>query len=256
MHASPIPGNVLELVSHRSQLFEEASVAIHEIDRDGVIRGVNQAECKLLGYSAQELVGRHIWEFVAPEQREAARTAIAGKIARQQPVTTLTREYRRRDGNYIWLEIHENLIQNAEGDVLGIRSALLDITERYHFDTKIQKELDWMKFVLRSLTTAIVTTNALGNIDYMNPAAESITGWRHPDALGSPLEQVCRLRHDPGEPVDLMSCILAESVVSNRQRKFAIEDRSGASQSVSWTISPVCNDAGVIIGAVLEMEKP
>ena len=51
MHNSPIPGAIQEPVHHRP-LFEEASVAIHEIDTEGVIRDVNQAECQLLGYSS------------------------------------------------------------------------------------------------------------------------------------------------------------------------------------------------------------
>jgi len=254
MHTFPIPGAIQEPVNHRP-LLEEASVAIHEIDAEGVIRNVNQAECQLLGYSSSELIGRHIWEFVAAEHQQAARDAIARKIAREQPVATLTREYRRRDGNYIWLEIHENLIENCQGEVVGIRSALLDITERYHFDSKIQKRLDWMRFVLHSVATAIVTADALGNIDFMNPAAEAITGWHQKDALRQPLEQVCRLRYDQGEPVDLMSCIVAGSVGSNRTRRFVIIDRIGASHRVSWTISPICNDNGVILGAALAIEK-
>src|SRR5579864_3900377 len=101
MHTSPIPGAVQEPPNHRP-LAEEASVAIHEIDVDGVIRDVNQAECQLLGYSSGELIGRPIWEFVAVEYRQAARDAIARKIARVQPVATITREYRRRDGDHIW----------------------------------------------------------------------------------------------------------------------------------------------------------
>jgi PAS domain S-box-containing protein len=254
MHTSPIPGAIQEPTNHR-QLFEEAAVAIHEIDTGGIIRVVNQAECQLLGYLSQELIGRHISEFVAAEHQQAARDAISRKIAREEPVTIFTREYRRRDGNYIWLEIHEKLIESAEGEVVGIRSALLDITERYHFDTRIQKRFDWMRFVLDSIATAIVTADALGNVDFMNPAAEAITGWPQQHALGHPLEQVCRLERDSGEPVELMSCILAESVISKPSRKFVIVDRIGASHRVSWTISPVCNDSGVIIGAALVIEK-
>src|SRR5580704_2430162 len=105
MYTSPIPGATQEPINHR-QLFEEAAVGIHEIDVDGVIRAVNQTECQLLGYSSSELVGRHIWEFVAAEHQQAARDAIARKIARERPVATVIREYRRRDGKYIWLEIH------------------------------------------------------------------------------------------------------------------------------------------------------
>lgn len=254
MHTIPIPGALEEPVNIRP-FFEEASVAIHEIDTDGVLRKVNQAECQLLGYTSSELIGRHIWEFVAEEHRQTARDAIARKMAREQPVAVLTREYRRRDGHYIWLEIHEKLMENAQGEVVGIRSALLDITERYHFDTSVQKRLDWMRFVLQSIAAGIVTTDALGNIDFMNPAAEAITGWHQEDGIGQPLEQVCRLQHHGGDSVDLMSCLVEGSGVSNHARKFVIVDRIGATHAVSWTISPICNDNGVILGSVLAIEK-
>lgn len=247
IHTSP-------LADHR-RLFEDSSVAIHEIDTEGVIRNVNPAECRLLGYSAETLIGRRVSEFVASEHSQAARDAIARKIAREQPVSTVTREYRRSDGSYIWLEIHEHLIENSDGDVIGIRSALFDITERYMDDLKIRKERDWMLRVLHSLATALVTADTFGNVDFMNPTAEELTGWVQQDALGLPLEHICHLQHDSGEPLDLMSCILYESAKSNPTRKFAIVDRSGASHAVTWVISPICNDSGTIIGAALVIEK-
>jgi PAS domain S-box-containing protein len=247
IHTSP-------LADHR-RLFEDSLVAIHEIDTGGVIRDVNQAECRLLGYARQELIGHHVAEFVASELGQMSREAIARKISREQPVSTATREYRRNDGSYIWLEIHEHLIENDAGDVTGIRSALFDITERYHGDAKMRKERDWMRRVLHSLAAALVTTDVFGHVDFMNRAAEELTGWVQQDALGRPLEEISRLQHDPGEPVDLMSCILYESARSNPQRKFAIVDRSGASRAVTWVISPICNDNGTIIGAALVMEK-
>jgi PAS domain S-box-containing protein len=231
------------------------AIATHEIDTDGVIRSVNQTECKLLGYPAEDLIGHPVWEFVAEEHRQAAREAIAQKVARQQPLAPVNREYRRSDGTYMWLEIHEKLIENAEGEVTGIRSALLDITDRHRSDTELHRQDNWMRSVLRSIATAIVTTDALGNIDFMNPAAETITGWSCQEALGRPLEQVCRVQHDPGDPVDLLSCLLTEPVISNRARQFLLTDRSGANHGVQWTIAPVSNDDQVITGAVLAIER-
>jgi hypothetical protein len=52
-----------------------------------------------------------------------------------------------------------------------------------------------------------------------------------------------------------MSCILAAAVNSNRLRNFVVIDRSGASQPIQWTISPIMNDEDVIIGAMLVVEK-
>jgi len=111
-------------------LFEQAPVAYHEIDREGVVTRVNQAECALLGYEPWEMVGRRIWDFTALEEQAASHDAVRRKIAEEQPLAVFARDYVRRDGTRLVLEIHENLIRDQEGAVAGIRSSLLDITER------------------------------------------------------------------------------------------------------------------------------
>ena len=250
-----IYSNVQEPADRHRQLFEEAPVAYHEIDTHGVIRDVNRAQCELLGYSPEQMIGRPIWDFVAAENQQAARDAIAGKVARMFPPSVVTREFRRSDGNYLWVEIHDKLIENGEGEVIGVRSALLDVTERLQLEAEIRKQSDWIRFAFKSTARGIVTADALGNINLMNPAAEALTGWSHEEAVGRSLEKVCRLERDSGEPVDLMSCVLAEPAQSNPTRNFVMIDRAGESQAVSWTVSPIWNDDEVIVGATLVVEK-
>src|SRR5271170_5193916 len=128
-----------ELAESRQRLFEESSVALHEIDTRGVIRSVNAAECQLLGYAPHELIDHYAWDFVAPEHREMVRNGIARKISREQPIKVFTREIRRVDGAYLWVEVHEALIEDAAGEVIGIRSGLFDVTERHQFEMDIQR---------------------------------------------------------------------------------------------------------------------
>jgi hypothetical protein len=52
-----------------------------------------------------------------------------------------------------------------------------------------------------------------------------------------------------------MSCILDGPVSSNRQRKFVVVDRLGASHGVGWMISPICNADSVITGMALVLDK-
>jgi len=111
-------------------LFEEAPVAYHESDRQGIVRRVNRAECALLGFQPPEILGKPIWEFVAPEERAVSQVAVRRKISGEQPLEPFQRRYVRRDGAILTLEIHENLIWNTDLTVVGIRSAMLDITER------------------------------------------------------------------------------------------------------------------------------
>ena len=54
-------------------IFDEAPIAYHELDSQGIVCRVNRAECELLGFEADEILGKAAWDFVAPEQREAYR---------------------------------------------------------------------------------------------------------------------------------------------------------------------------------------
>ena len=63
-------------------LFEEAPVAYHQTDRKGIVRRVNRAECALLGLKAEEILGKHVWELLVPEQRERSRGRSPGNSAR------------------------------------------------------------------------------------------------------------------------------------------------------------------------------
>ena len=111
-------------------LFDFAPVAYHELDMDGVIRRVNRTECALLGYDASEILGRPASEFVAAADREASREAVRRKLSGEQPLEPVQRRFAKRDGGELWVEVHDILVRNAKGETVGIRTALLDMTER------------------------------------------------------------------------------------------------------------------------------
>ena len=123
------------------ELFDWAPVAYHELDMEGVVRRVNRAECDLLGYPANEILGRPVWKFIAEADREASRAAVRRKLSGEQALAPDQRRYLRRDGGELWLEFHDSLVRNAAGQTAGIRTALLDITERRKAEERIAKTL-------------------------------------------------------------------------------------------------------------------
>jgi PAS domain S-box-containing protein len=157
-------------------------------------------------------------------------------------------------GVYVLLEIREKLIENAEGEVVGIRSALIDVTERNKFFSDMQRSHDRMRFALQSSTRAIVIADAIGNVDFMNPAAEALTGWRLSDALGRGLDEICPLLHT-GEDADLLSCIRTEPALRTLTKDACVMDRSGARHPVVGTVSAICSDQNVIVGVTLVIEE-
>jgi PAS domain S-box-containing protein len=127
---------------HFQSWFQDAPVACHEVDRDGVILCVNQAECELFGFRQEEMLGRPIWEFMAAEDREKTRVGLLRRIADEQPLVPLEREYKRRDGSSVMMEIHQKRIRDAAGHPIGLRTFLLDITQRKRAETTLLEQAD------------------------------------------------------------------------------------------------------------------
>lgn len=127
------------------QLFEDAPVAYHEIDRKGIIIKLNRAECDLLGFEKDEVLGRPVWELVVPEHQAESKESVLRKLGGEQQLVPFFREYIRHDGKRLVLNIHENLIRSITGEILGIRSTLLDVTDQHNIELELRRlntELD------------------------------------------------------------------------------------------------------------------
>ena len=116
--------------SYRS-LFEEAPVPIHEIDSAGIIRRVNRASCAVLGLTREEIIGRHASEFVAPGLRAQSMAAVRDKLAGLKKLEPFERSYVCKDGRVCVMEVHETPILNEAGHIQGLRTCMIDLTERY-----------------------------------------------------------------------------------------------------------------------------
>jgi PAS domain S-box-containing protein len=110
------------------ELFDGAPVGYHEIDKEGKINRVNRTELDMLGYTAEEMVGRYVYEFIAGE---VSPQSVKEKLAGELPIgAAFERTYVKKDNTLIPVLIEEKLIKDNEGRIVGIRSTIQDITER------------------------------------------------------------------------------------------------------------------------------
>jgi PAS domain S-box-containing protein len=127
---------------HFQGWFEDAPIACHEIDLEGVVLRVNRVECELLGFQPQEMLGRHIWEFMSPEEREKSREGVRERVQGIRSTMPFEREYIRQDGARLVIEIHPKLIRDAEGRTTGIRSFMLDVTAKKRVDQALREQAE------------------------------------------------------------------------------------------------------------------
>src|SRR5262245_20512029 len=133
------------------QLFEEVPLACQETDRRGRIYRVNQKLCDLRGLRASEILGRHYADFAAENERDKTRQELDRKLAGEAPLVARKQSFVRRDGSTVMVEVHETLLRDAAGEVIGLRSAALDVTEHIRKEEEIWQTTGELRAIFQAL---------------------------------------------------------------------------------------------------------
>lgn len=128
--------------------------------------------------------------------------------------------------------------------------ALLRTTQS---EVALSSEKERAEVTLQSIADAVITTNAAGEVQYLNPVAERLTGWANTEAQGLPLETVIRIVHEnslEAMPDPVHECLKINGV-STMGAHTALLQRDGSPLSIEASAAPMRNDQGEVIGAVM-----
>jgi diguanylate cyclase (GGDEF)-like protein/PAS domain S-box-containing protein len=220
------------------------------VDRDERYRFCNQYVETLYGTSPAQLIGLTMREVCGP----AFYAEIKGYIRQ-----ALQGEQANFDGTIIArgkvLHHHSSYIPDraADGSVRGFYALSFDITARKEAEDALFQEHERAEVTLSSIGDAVVTTDASGNINYLNPIAESMTGWPDVSARGRPLEEVFRIINIHNR--ETVPNPLAQAMRENRIIELAADSllitRSGAEVAIEDSAAPIRDRVGNVIGGVL-----
>ena len=65
-----------------------------------------------------------------------------------------------------------------------------NITQRNIFEKELEESRNWLYTTLRSIGDAVIVTDSIGNVMFMNSAAQDITGWDEQTASGMYIEHI------------------------------------------------------------------
>lgn len=171
---------------------DELPVAYVEVNAHGVIVCMNRVARDMHDSALGEITGKTIWELMPPQEREASREAFEALMRTgDEPPVILRSIYTRQE--YRVHEIHRKLIFGADGKPIGVRSVTFDVTEMETARKAAQQSNDWLESVLDSMAEAVLVTDALGFVRYLNPAGEALTGWRREEITGKIVEEALPL---------------------------------------------------------------
>ncbi len=231
-------------VARFQELYDEAPVGYHELNAEGRITSVNRTELNMLGYTLEEMLGHYVWEFT--DNQEAARQAVAAKIAGSQPVHSFERVLRRKDGTSFPALIEDRLLRDARGNINGIRSTIQDISERKRIEKALRESEERHRTLIKSLPQRVFFKDCRSAFISVNDSFAGDLGMRPEDLIG-------KTDHDlfPKESADKYRAFDLR-VIETRQSETLEEVKvvEGHERIVEVVKAPVIGDDGDVLGVL------
>ena len=178
-----------------SDIIHDLPVAYTEVDTQGILRVVNDAACRLLNMTAEEMIGHPVWEFAPSDEVDRARTDFFHTMESGEDPPITRRSLYNATGEFRTLELHRRMIRDTDGQPIGLCSATFDVTEAEAAHRETRQLKLWLESVIEAIPQAVIVTDALGFVRHANPAAEMLTGWAVHEQIGKQVEKVIPTLH-------------------------------------------------------------
>ncbi len=149
------------------------------IDKNGVNKYTSPNIETLFGWKPEEQIGKGTKDLIHPDDYKLARKFERKIIKKPEAKGTLEVRYKRKDGEYVWVEITMvNLM--SDPDIHGILGNYHDISER----KKAEESLINLKTAIEKSRVSVVITSSDGKIEYVNPFFTEISGYTIDECRG------------------------------------------------------------------------
>jgi diguanylate cyclase (GGDEF)-like protein/PAS domain S-box-containing protein len=209
------------------------------------------------GYDADELMKNRTSFASLIYKTDLQHVKEAEFNSNDQGLVALDIDYRLVDaaGDIRWVYDYTIPVRDEHGRITHYAGYLLDITDRKQDEFELHREKDRAQTTLNSIGEVVITTDVNGQIEYMNTAAEQMTGWEAGIARGLSLAQVFSLfdaesRQNIEAPV--MQALREGRAVRSAQ-DCMLQKNGAAGYSIQYSISPLLNADNDAIGVVIVM---
>jgi diguanylate cyclase (GGDEF)-like protein/PAS domain S-box-containing protein len=232
-------------------LFENVMEGVYRSTRDGRWVVVNPAFVQMMGYESAEEIYRlsagSLYWFPSDRETYVRRMESDGEVRNEEYVM------RRKDGSMLVVVDNGRVVRDRQGRVTGFEGSIADITERKKAETAVFQAKERAQVTLQSIGDAVITTDSTGRIDYLNPVAESLTGWENREAqtrlISDVLTVVDETTREAGEN-PIVRC-LREGQVLGLTEHTVLANRRGQEIAIQHSAAPIRDRAGNLIGAVM-----
>ncbi|GGX79710.1 PAS domain S-box protein [Massilia dura] len=240
-----LESQVVQRTAERDRMWDTSPDLMLIIDFKGYFRRVNPAWTALLGYAPDELIGRHVNEFVI--QADHATTVDAYERAAAGRLPTVENRYRHKDGSIRWI----SWVAAPDGDLTYATGR--DITAEKKREAELatrtaERDRLWS---LSQDMLALATYD--GRMSAVSPAWTQVLGWTESELLARPYSSFMH-----PEDVSATLGVIAQMAGTHQPARFEnrIASRDGGWKHIEWTVTPELDgEHFVTVGRDLSLNK-
>jgi len=133
-----------------------------------------------------------------------------------------------------------------------LRTAIEVALRRHELETKLEQRERWYATTLASVGDAVIATDAQERVTFMNPIAETLTGWKKEDARGKLIREVFKISSSKEDKIhSAVSQAIRGGFRAELPLGTKLLDRDGGSIDVDDSIAPIIDRSGTVLGSVV-----
>jgi PAS domain S-box-containing protein len=235
------------------RLHESMMDAFVMVDMTGHLLEFNHSYQEMLGYSAVELLRLSCADLTPEKWHEFEKRIIAEQVIPNGQSQVYEKEYIRKDGTVIPVELKYSLLMNKNKQPEAMWAIVRDITERKRTEQVLQQGADRIEMLLNSVAEGIYGVDRLGDCTFINAAGLHMLGYQEESELtGKNMHSLIHHTRANGSPYPAAECRLYSCL--KFQKNVHVDDelfwrKDGSSFPVDYWSRPIILNGEV--GAVI-----
>lgn len=215
---------------------------------EGQITDVNDAYCKMSGYSKSELKTMNVKDIEYNYSLQEIKNRVERIIRNGSELFETS--HKRKDGSVFNVEVSCSNLDSSPPIMVHF---CRDITQRKEVEKIIFNEKEQFMTTLLSVGDGVISTDNKGNIIVMNPIAENLTGWKQNQAFGKPLHEVFKLTYEfSRKPYENLAFeVLKTGEIIELANNTLLVSRTGKEIPVEDSAAPIKDRYGNTTGVVI-----
>ena len=246
---------VLDEIQQRDELVAAtANDGIWDFDGESKRINLSRRWKAMLGYDLDDDDVLLDWYgLVHPSDMSQVQSKMKNHLAGKSDFFESVHRMRHQNGDWRWMSSRAKAILDENGRLLRLLGVEVDITERKLYEEALFREKESAQITLQSIGDGVITTDAQGNVEYINPVAEELTGWKVDSGSGRGIDEIFRGFHE--ETCEPLENPMAVAIRRNRSiksvRPTLLIRKDGNELYVESTASPIRDGKGNVTGGVL-----